>query len=440
MMGPMKAVFRRILRPLFELQVKRLISRRRLKVVAVGGAVGKTTTKTAITTVLAQKYRVLVHPGNYNAEIGLPLAVFKLDVPRFIINPFAWLWRLLKMEAAIWGTYPYDVVVLELGTDHPGEIPHFMTYLTPDVGVVTAVMAEHMEYFADLDAVAAEELALVAGSRTAVVNYDAVAAPYRHQYVDSHPQHYWYGLGKRVDFGFALEHTDPAAGTSGTLLHAGKPVAKVTFGLYGQHSAAIAAAAYGVGSILKLTPKQLATGVAAITPVSGRMNRLAGLNGSVIIDDSYNSSPDSAAAALQALWAVDPKQCPGRRIAIMGSMNELGPGSPAYHREVGAACVGLDLLVTVGQQANEYLGPAAVAAGLDPRQWKSADSPYAAGEFLKLILASGDVVLAKGSQNGVFCEEAVKPILADPADAARLVRQSPAWLRIKARQFGDAPR
>src|SRR5688500_14264520 len=99
----MKALFRRAIRPMLEYQVKRLIAAKKLQVVAVGGAVGKTTTKTAIATVLGQKYRVLVHPGNFNAEIGLPLAVFQLDVPSIIINPFAWAWRLVQMERTIRG-------------------------------------------------------------------------------------------------------------------------------------------------------------------------------------------------------------------------------------------------------------------------------------------------------------------------------------------------
>jgi UDP-N-acetylmuramyl pentapeptide synthase len=122
----------------------------------------------------------------------------------------------------------------------------------------------------------------------------------------------------------------------------------------------------------------------------------------------------------------------------MGSMNELGADSDRYHQEVGAACADLDLLVTVGAPANQHLGPTAVAQGLDERHWKSADSPYAAGEYLKLLIGPGDVVLAKGSQNGVFTEEALKALLADPADATRLVRQSPFWMRRKRRQFPDA--
>jgi UDP-N-acetylmuramoyl-tripeptide--D-alanyl-D-alanine ligase len=113
-------------------------------------------------------------------------------------------------------------------------------------------------------------------------------------------------------------------------------------------------------------------------------------------------------------------------------MNELGAESPRYHQEAGEAAAGVDLLVTLGRLAGDHLGPAAVRAGLDPTRWRHADTPQAAGEYLRALLQPGDIVLAKGSQNGVFAEEAVKILLANPADAAGLVRQSPAWMRKKA--------
>ncbi len=434
----MKAALRRSMAALLELQTRRLMARRRFTVIGVSGAVGKTTTKIAIGTVLKEKYRVLVQPGSFNDEIGLPLACFNLELPGNIFNPFPWFRILAKMELQIHRPYPYDVLVIEVGTDAPGEIPRTLTYVQPDIGVVTAVAAEHMEYFGNLDAVAAEELALVAGSKRAVVNHDDIAEKYRRRYVDEAPgEHYYYGLGKQGDYSFELATTDPVQGTTGTLLKNGHAkVVGITFGLYGRHSAKVAAAAYAVGDLMKLSPNQLEAGIQAIRPVAGRMNSLPGVNGAVIVDDSYNSSPEAAVAALEALNQVAGAN---RRIAIMGSMNELGEAGPRYHTEVGTACAGVDLLVTVGELANKHLGPAAVKAGLDPRNWKPADSPYAAGEFLRLMLTAGDVVLAKGSQNGVFTEEAVKLLLADPADAAKLVRQSPTWMRLKARQFGAVP-
>ena len=429
----MKTTFRRLVSALLEFQTRRLFKKHHFKVVGVSGAVGKTSTKLAIATVLEQKYRVLVQHGSFNDEIGLPLACFNLDLPSHILNPFPWLRILVQMEMALHRPFPFDVLVIEIGTDAPGEVPHTLTYITPDIGVVTAVTPEHMEYFKDLDAVAKEELALVTGSKQAVVNYDDVAAKYRHKYVDAHPQHLYYGLSADPEYRFTLNETDPIKGTTGTLYkHHHAQFSNINFGLYGHHSAKMAAAAYAVGDLLDLNHQQLKQGIEAIRPVRGRMNPLTGINGAIIIDDSYNASPEAVVAALEALMKTPVS---GRRLAILGSMNELGEEAASYHEQVGAAAAGLDYLITIGQNANDHLGPATVSAGLDPTRFKPSDSPYTAGEFVKLLLQPGDVVLVKGSQNGVFSEEAIKLLLADPADTQKLVRQSPAWMRTKARQF-----
>jgi UDP-N-acetylmuramyl pentapeptide synthase len=429
----MKPHVRRFIASLFEHQVRRLIARHHLKVVAVGGSVGKTSTKTAIATVLSEKYRTLVHPGNYNSELGLPLSVFELSVPDQLINPFSWVWRLIQSERLI-HNYPYQVLVLELGTDHPGEIPMYLRYLTPDIGVLTALTPEHMENFpGGLDQVAAEELALAPASKAFLANIDEIPAKYRRKYIEPHAHHHYYGLGVAPEYGIDIASTDPINGTTGHLTHAGRTAVKrLQISLFGAHSAKAAVAAYAVGGLLSLSKDQIEAGLSKLEPVPGRMNALPGLNGSTIIDDTYNSSPDAAIAALVALDSVP---VTGHRIAILGSMNELGSESPAYHEQVGEAAAGVDLLITIGALATEHLGPAAVRAGLDPTRFLPAISPYAAGEHVKLLLSPGDVVLAKGSQNGVFAEEAVKLLLADPGDAVKLVRQSPSWLRAKASQF-----
>jgi UDP-N-acetylmuramoyl-tripeptide--D-alanyl-D-alanine ligase len=431
----MKSTFRRLLSTLLELQTRRLFKQKPFLVVAVSGAVGKTTTKLAIATVLKEKFRVLVQSGSFNDEIGLPLACFGVDLPRRIYNPFAWMLRLLQMERILHSTPMYDVLVIEVGTDAPGEVPHTLSYMQPDVGVVTAVAAEHMIYFNDLDTVAAEELALVAASAKAVVSRDDVAAKYRQKYVDKHPAHYYYGLDSASDFVFDITSSTLEGGTTGTMLRRShKLLADVSVQLYGRHLARAAMVAVAVGDLLGLTHVQLRAGVERIRPVAGRMSPLRGVNGSHIIDDSYNSSPEAVTAALQMLTSLP---ATGRKIALLGSMNELGAMARQYHEAAGLAASGVDLLVTVGELANDVLGPAALRAGLDPTRYKAADSPYAAGDFLKILLAPGDVLLVKGSQNGVFAEEALPVLLADQSDLSRLVRQSPFWRRKKAKQFKD---
>jgi UDP-N-acetylmuramyl pentapeptide synthase len=123
-----------------------------------------------------------------------------------------------------------------------------------------------------------------------------------------------------------------------------------------------------------------------------------------------------------------------QKIAILGNMNELGDYSKSSHIEVGAYCdpKQLDLVVTIGPDANQYLAPAAVEQGC---LVKTFDDPYAAGEFVKTEVKAGAVLLAKGSQNNVYAEEAIRSLLANPNDANRLVRQSPAWQKVKRKNF-----
>jgi UDP-N-acetylmuramoyl-tripeptide--D-alanyl-D-alanine ligase len=394
----MKALFRRLVTRMLERRVRLLVAKNPdLHIVAVAGSVGKTSAKLAIATVLREKFRVLVHPGNYNSEISLPLSLFELSAPEHIMSASAWMGVFRQVDHAIDNPYPYDVVVVELATDHPGDIANFMKYLHPQIGVITAVAPEHMANFRDIDAVAEEEFTLARCSAKAIINgNDARLMELAGRY---HIEAKVYGSDT---------HSNDA--------------------LLGEHSRQVLSAAAAVGEELGMTTDQIEKGIAKVEPVPGRMQRLAGLNESVIIDDTYNSSPEAVLAALATLY--DQK---GRHIAVLGSMNELGEGSPSYHAQIGEAAAEVDLLVTIGEQANTHLGPAAVARGLDASHWHQFNSPYEAGNYLAPLLHKGDVVLVKGSQNGVFAEEAVKLLLAKPADAAKLVRQSPDWLDRKQR-------
>jgi UDP-N-acetylmuramoyl-tripeptide--D-alanyl-D-alanine ligase len=197
----------------------------------------------------------------------------------------------------------------------------------------------------------------------------------------------------------------------------------VNLQLLGEHSLKAAAAAGAVGAKMGLSLEEITIGMAKIRAVPGRMNILRGVNGSTLIDDSYNSSPMAIAAALKTLYMVDATQ----RVAILGSMNEFGELSPKAHDAVGKLCDPhfLDWVVTVGDDAEKYLAPAATGKGCQVRSFKS---PYDAGGFVHSVLKKGGVVLVKGSQNGVFTEEATKVLLHDATDEAQLVRQSPAWM------------
>lgn len=422
----MKTFLRRLVAQQLERRVQLLIAKNSLKIVAVTGSVGKTSTKLAVANVLGQKYRVLAHPGNYNSELGLPLSIFELEVPGSLTNPIEWFGVLSKIDNKLKKPYPYDVLVLEMGADNPGDIQKFMRYIRPDIGIVTAIAPAHMEQFGSIDAVSTEKMSLARGSEVVFLNAE-----------DARVMKEAKGLGKPVQtYGVRTGniHFEEISRGKDLLLQGRLQLIEdevtVKTQFVGEHSLSSLAIAGAVGEELNLNAREIKRGLEAFAPVSGRMQLLKGLEGSLIIDDTYNSSPRATTAALEELVKL-----PGRKIAILGTMNEMGTLAEKEHRNVGHAAARVDVLVTIGGLAKTYLAAGAVESGMNPEAVHSFDSPYAAGEYVKSILRSGDVVLAKGSQNGVFAEEAVAILLANTADRKKLVRQSETWERKKRKQF-----
>ncbi len=411
-----------------QIQAKRYLARHQMRLVVVTGSVGKTSTKLAIAAVLGEKYRVRSQMGNYNVDVTVPLVIFDLPLPEHLKNPFSWLGLLLKTESLIHQkNQPVDVIVLELGTDKPGDVSAFGKYLSPDIAVVTAVAAEHMEFFKTMDAVAQEELSVAAYSKLTIINRDDIDENYaKYAYTENIDT---YGSGT-AEYRFLIEESAPDKPFLGTFIAPEYGELKVVLNLVGEHNAKAAVAAGAVAAKFGLSSEEVVSGMAKIVPAPGRMQMLPGLEHSTIIDDTYNSSPISAIAALQTLYLFQSPQ----HIAILGSMNELGEMSAQLHEQVGHACDGslLDWVVTIGDEAEKYLAPAARAKGCPV---KSFHSPYEAGAFVRATMHPRAVILVKGSQNGVFAEEAVKLLLHNVKDELRLVRQSPEWLQKKTAQF-----
>ncbi len=421
-------MFKKIVRFVLEHKVKRYFKKHSPQLVVVVGSVGKTSTKTAIATVLSERLRVRAHEGNHNDVMSVPLALLGVDYPGQVHSVKEWLKVFAAMNLRIKEEKDVDVIVQELGTDHPGEIPTFGRYLKPDIAVVTAVSDEHMEFFGNLDAVAREELSVAAYSKTTVINRDDVSGKYadfaKTTSVDT------YGRSEPAEYRLSVEPASPVDGRIGKLFTPEWGELPITLQLVGDHSLKAAAAAACVAAKLGLTSAETTLGIGKILPTKGRMQVLRGLKETVLIDDTYNSSPLAAAAALKTLYETPAPQ----RIAILGSMNELGSTSAQAHEKIGQLCdpLKLEWVVTIGDEAAKYLAPAAAKKGC---QVKSFKTPYQAGGFVHGVMMPGAVVLAKGSQNGVFAEEAIKVLLRDADDEARLVRQTAYWLDVKSEQF-----
>lgn len=423
-----KKVGKALLSAVLEYQVKKLRACQHFSLIAVVGSVGKTSAKLAIATVLGVSEKVRYQEGNYNDRLTVPLVIFNQEMPG-LFNIFAWLRIIISNQHQIRASYPFHYVIVELGTDGPGQIAQF-AYLKPELSVVTAVAPEHMEFFGSLDAVAEEELAVFKFSKHVLVNLDDTPAKYL-----AGKDYLSYGLTVKADYRVISAISNSLEPTEVSFKLGHESPLKVKMSAVGKQGIAIALAAAATAALLGCKPEAITSGLQKVTAFAGRMQILKGINDSTIIDDSYNASPKSVMAALDVLYAVVASQ----RIAILGNMNELGDYSQEAHELVGNYCdpSKLDYVVTIGPDARSYLAIAAKAKGC---KVESFDSPYAAGEFVRNQLSSGAVVLADGSQNGVFAEESLKELLANKADASRLVRQSAYWLSIKRRQFSDAPR
>ncbi len=418
----LKSVGKRILCRMLERQVKRLRARHDFAVVAVAGSVGKTSTKLAIADALSTARRVRYQSGNYNDRLTVPLVFFGQSSPG-LFNILAWLKILWQNRRMIRQDFPYDVVVVELGVDGIGQLQHF-EYLQAELGVLTAIAPEHMEQFGSIEAVAAEELVLFDLCKRVLVNIDDVDAKYLtgREYVS-------YG-GAGATYVIKSVRPNKKLGSQRVTFDlAGRKVSS-PIQFVGQHGAKVALAAAATACEMALSQEDVTSALKNLKPFAGRMQILSGQNGSTLIDDTYNASPSAVAAALDVLRDAKATQ----RIAILGSMNEMGDVSQSVHEDVGRLCdpKWLDLLVTVGRDAHDYLAPTAQAAGC---RVESFLNPREAGELVKDKLTSGSVVLVKGSQFGVYTEEALKVLLKNPKDAEKLVRQSSQWMKIKRRQF-----
>lgn len=425
-------MFKKFIQSKLEASVKKYFkSHPEVKLVAVVGSVGKTSTKIAIGTVLNEKYRIRLHEGNHNSELSAPLAILGVEYPEDIRKLGQWLVVFKAIRERIKQPSDVDVIVQELGTDGIGQIPRFGTYLTPDIAVVTSVSEEHMEFFKTLDAVANEELSAANLSKYALINRDDIDGKYAADITN--PNLNTYGTTEVAEYRFITDDYTFEDGFKGLFVAPewAEP-ASTTLHLVGEHSIRAAVAAGAVAVKLGLNPTEIGAGMEKIRAVKGRMNILRGLKEAVIIDDTYNSSPLAAESALRALYQMSVPQ----KVVVLGSMNELGDLSAAAHEAVGAMCDPVELahVITVGEEAEKYLAPAARANGCHVVSFKTA---LEAGAYAHKVLEANAAILFKGSQGGIYLEEAVKIVLHSTEEEEQLVRQSPTWLKKKTEFFSS---
>lgn len=398
-----------------------------VRLIIVAGSVGKTSTKHAIATLLSQRFNVAMQEGNHNTHLSAPLAILGIKYPENIKSLGAWLSVFRAARERIKMPTGADVIVQELGADHPGDIARFGRYLRPYIGVVTAVTPEHMEFFKTMDAVAREELTAANFSELAIINRDDIDGEYAAFLQNGNLN--TYGTTGAAEYRFETQDFTTENGYEGMVITPEYESIPATIKVVGEHSLRPAMGAVAVAVKMGMTADEIATGLKLIKPVPGRMNILKGQNRTMVIDDTYNSSPIAASSALQALYGLPAPQ----RIAVLGDMNELGELSAVEHEKLGNLCDPnlLSWVVTIGEQTEKHLAPAAKQRGCQVRSFRNAID---AGAFVHSVMEEDAAILIKGSQGGIYAEEAVK-IISHLDESDELVRQSPHWLQVKADFF-----
>lgn len=387
--------------------------------VAVTGSVGKTTTRSAIAHVLADSGRPIVEAtGNMNTEISVPLVICgQKTIPH---RPWHWLtaYRQSRRFAAKSGLAPNTILVLEFASEQEGDIAFLAERVPLDLAVFTLFSPSHLSM--DTKVVAREKSSLIKGLKPSGVIVANADDPAQSDLVaDRRAISYGYAANATV----RLEKvTAGAKGMKGIIVYRGARY-PFTTKMIGQHQAMSVAAAFAAGVKLGRTPSQIVARLASLGGQPGRLRLIEGRKKRTIIDDSYNSSPVAAQAALEVLASM---RQPGRRlVAILGNMNSLGRGTVAAHLELGrqAAAAKVDYLITVGPNAHRIV-KGAREGGLAEQHLIEFETPERLMARLDNLLQTGDIILVKASQNGMKLERVVKLLMAHPEKAKEeLVRQ-----------------
>ena len=429
----MKKLFKKIIVFIITWQSKMVLKRYNPKIIAITGSVGKTSTKDGIFTVLSKFKTVRKSEKSFNSEIGLPLTI--LGSPNGWSNVFVWVETIFKgFYLIIWKqSYP-EWLVLEVGAGKPGDIKNVSKWLRPDIVVVTRLPDKpvHVEFFGSTEKIIEEKSALVYALKPdgiLILNHDDEKVYNLHH--KSTSKTISYGIHENATY-HAIHPIYLNSNSSGVTIPEGINFKLEYSGntfpvnlphIIGMHYIGSALASIACAHEIGCDLLESINAVSEYTTPPGRLSLIEGINNSIIIDDTYNSSPVAMDAAIDVLNEIKGK----RKIAVLGDMLELGKFTEESHRAIGVKIVNVaDILITVGPRS-KLIAEEAIEKGFPVREVYSFDSSINVAKFLSGIITKGDLVLLKGSQ-GVRLERAVEAIMAHPElKYGLLCRQEKEW-------------
>ena len=405
------------------------------EVVGVTGSIGKTSSKEAIVRVLSAKYSVRGSIKNYNNELGLPLTILGLSSPgSSLVGWLTVLARAVGMIIFIDKEYP-EVLVLEMGIDKPGDMDYLLSIVKLKVAVLTYVGSSHLEQFGTTVRLREEKAKIFNGldrSGYALVNMDFPDADKVIENTKNKVITYGFAeeaevRAQNVIYRFQDEEASSLAGVNFKIHYKDSYIPVLIPSVIGHPAIYAALAGAAAGFAFGLNGIEVSEALRGLEAPKGRLHLIAGKNGSMIIDDTYNAAPQSTLAALEVLDSVKQPAITTKWV-VLGDMLELGAESEKGHTEVGrrVAEIAKARLLYIGKEAHYYaLG--ARKAELAEERIQAFNNHEEVIEYLEARLKPHDLVLVKGSQ-GMRMEKIVKALMAEPNTAAeQLVRQGPDW-------------
>jgi UDP-N-acetylmuramoyl-tripeptide--D-alanyl-D-alanine ligase len=418
-------MLKRLISSLLAFLAKHYIKKSKPIIIGVVGSVGKTSVKTLVSGLLSTKYTVIYSKKGYNADFGIFLTVLDEEHPKNLKDGFGWMKILFSAIKKVLFAKKVDYMVLEMGIDHPGEMKTILQFVQPNQVVLTAISPEHMEYFKDLDTVAKEELLPLEQAQMSFLNHDMVDSNYSKQIITK-------CKGVRLSTKAAkheLTWEVVSKNSTSTSIHFQYNGKKYEITVLTISTAMIQSLMLSIVVALEneIGIKRIQSFIPSLQPVSGRMNVFSGLNGSTIVDDSYNSSP---AALTQSILDIKSLKS-SKKILILGAMNEMGDYAQEAYKTVNKVIdQKITHLVLVGTEAGKF-----IKSTSNKTTVKKVTNALIAANYVLKLLEKNDLVLVKGSQGGLFLEETVKLLLANPSDSQKLCRQDEFWMSRKRKFF-----
>lgn len=439
----LQSFFKKIIIFILTLEARLVLRKYRPTVVAVTGSVGKTSTKDAIYAILAKQFYARKSEKSFNSDIGIPLTI--LGCPNGWYDYRIWLSNIAEGIRLICTQNRYPKwLVLEVGADRPGDIKKVAEWLSPDVVVVTrfADVPVHVEFFPSPEALVREKTYLAQALKPdglLVLNHDDKQSVALKEKTRARVITFGFEEGARIRASneeiFYKINKEEAASEAGfevpegitfKVSYVGSTVPVKLTGAFGvQHIYAVLAG-FAIGVVYGINMVAITEALVEFVPPPGRLRRIDGQNGSIILDDSYNASPVAAEAALGTLASLR-KNEHAKKIAVLGDMLELGKYSSKEHARIGEqAAKTADMIVAVGVRA-KMIAESALSSGMPAHAVHVFENSREAGDFLRKVVAQGDIILVKGSQS-MRMEQVVLLLMKHPEEAPLLlVRQEAVW-------------